>query len=93
MNYTFAIVHLGDRIRGDGHFVQQFPGGERPLTLAETQEVQRRLTELGFDTGGADGRVGSDTMGAVRNFQRKAGIAPADGYASLKVLARLRQGL
>jgi membrane-bound lytic murein transglycosylase B len=93
MNYTLAIVHLGDRIRGDGHFVQQFPGGERPLTLAETQEVQRRLTELGFDTGGADGRVGSDTMGAVRSFQRKAGIEPADGYASLKVLARLRRGL
>jgi membrane-bound lytic murein transglycosylase B len=93
MNYTLAIVHLGDRIAGGGHFVQQFPGGERPLTLTETQEVQRRLTELGFDTGGADGRVGSDTMKAVRDFQRKAGIEPADGYASLKVLARLRQGL
>jgi hypothetical protein len=32
-------------------------------------------------------------MLAVRNFQRKAGIEPADGYAGLKVLARLRQGL
>jgi membrane-bound lytic murein transglycosylase B len=93
MNYTLAIVHLGDRIRGDGPFVQQFPGGERPLTLAEIQEVQRRLTALGFDTGGADGRVGNDTMVAVRDFQRKVGIDPADGYAGLKVLARLRQGL
>ncbi len=89
--YALAIVHLGDRIRGDGPFVQQFPGGERAPTLAELQEIQRRLTAQGFNTGGADGRVGRDTMVAVRDFQRKVGIDPADGYAGLKVLARLRQ--
>jgi membrane-bound lytic murein transglycosylase B len=89
--YALAILHLGDRVRGDGPFVQQFPGGERPLTLPEVQEVQRRLSKLGFDTGGTDGRVGRDTMVAVRDFQRKVGIQPADGYAGLKVLAKLRQ--
>src|SRR5215469_11882689 len=26
-NYTLAVVHLGDRIRGAGPFVQPFPGG------------------------------------------------------------------
>lgn len=91
-NYTLAIVHLADRIRGAGPFVQQFPGGERTPTLAEIQEIQRRLTALGFDTHGSDGRVGNDTMAAVRAFQRKAGLVPADGYAGLKVLAKLRQG-
>jgi hypothetical protein len=91
--YTLAIVHLADRIRGDGPFVQPFRGGERTPTLAEVQEIQRRLTALGFDTGGTDGRVGRDTMKAVRDFQRKVGLTPADGYAGLKVLARLRQGL
>jgi hypothetical protein len=30
-------------------------------------------------------------MAAVKNFQLKAGLTPADGYAGLKVLARLRQ--
>jgi peptidoglycan lytic transglycosylase B len=90
--YTLAVLHLGDRIRGEGPFTRQFPGGERPLTLTEVQEVQRRLTQRGFDTGGTDGRVGNDTMVAVRAFQRKAGLAPADGYAGLKVLARLRHG-
>ena len=63
----------------------------RAPTLAELQEIQRRLTAQGFNTGGADGRVGRDTMVAVRDFQRKVGINPADGYAGLKVLARLRQ--
>ena len=91
-NYTLAIAHLADRIRGAGPFVQQFPGGERAPTIAELQEIQRRLTALGFDTHGTDGRVGNDTMVAVRAFQRKAGLVPADGYAGLKVLAKLRQG-
>jgi membrane-bound lytic murein transglycosylase B len=93
MNYTLAIVHLGDRVLGGGPFVQRFPGSEeRTPTLAELQEIQKRLTALGFDTGGVDGRVGNDTMLAVRNFQLRAGMQPADGYAGLKVLARLRQG-
>ena len=91
MNYTLSIVHLGDRIVGAGPFVQAFPGGERTPTLAEVQEIQKRLTTLGFDTGGTDGRVGNDTMIAVRNFQRKVGMQPADGYAGVKLLARLRQ--
>jgi hypothetical protein len=91
-NYTLAVLHLGDRIRGAGPFAQQFPGGERVPTLAEVQEIQRRLTALGFDTHGTDGRVGNDTTAAVRAFQRKTGLVPADGYAGLKVLARLRQG-
>ena len=93
MNYTLSIVHLGDRIMGSGPFVQSFPGGERTPTLAEVQEIQTRLTALGFDTGGTDGRVGNDTMIAIRNFQRRVGMEPTDGYAGVKLLVRLRQGL
>ena len=54
------------------------------------QDLQQRLTKAGFDTGGIDGRVGNDTMRAVRAWQEKVGMEPADGYAGLKVLARLR---
>ena len=61
------------------------------LDRGQRLDVQRRLTALGFDTDGSDGRVGRDTQRAVRDFQRKVGISPADGYAGLKVLARLRQ--
>jgi membrane-bound lytic murein transglycosylase B len=92
MNYALAIVHLGDRILGAPPFIQPFPGSERALTLAEIQEMQTRLTKAGFDTGGTDGRVGNDTMKAVKDFQTQMGITPADGYGGLKVLARLRQG-
>ncbi|MBR1122619.1 lytic murein transglycosylase [Bradyrhizobium lablabi] len=92
MNYALAICHLGDRIQGAPPFINPFPGSERALTLPEVQEMQTRLTKAGFDTGGTDGRVGNDTMKAVRDFQTKTGLLPADGYGGLKVLARLRQG-
>ena len=92
MNYTLAILHLSDRLRGDGPLAQGFPGGERTPTLAELQELQQHLTKAGFDTGSTDGRVGTGTMRAVRDYQMKVGMKPADGYAGIKVLARLRQG-
>jgi lytic murein transglycosylase len=92
MNYALAICHLGDRILGGPTFIQPFPGSERALTLAEVQEMQTRLTKAGFDTGGNDGRVGNDTMKAVKDYQARMGLLPADGYGGLKVLARLRQG-
>jgi lytic murein transglycosylase len=93
MNYALALLHLGDRCLGGAAFVQKFPGSEPAPTLAEVQEIQHRLTALGFDTGGADGRIGNDTMVAVRDFQRKIGMEPADGYAGVGLLARLRNGL
>jgi lytic murein transglycosylase len=90
-SYSLALVHLGDLVRGDAPFRQQFPGGERAPTLEEVKEIQRRLIERGFKTDGVDGRTGLDTVKAVLAFQKKVGMDPADGYAGLKVLARLRQ--
>jgi lytic murein transglycosylase len=91
-SYTLALCHLGDLIRGDPPFRQQFPGGERMPTLEEVKEIQRRLNEHGFKTDGIDGRTGSDTIRAILAYQKKVGMEPADGYAGLKLLARLRQG-
>ena len=69
---------------------ERFGPYERAPTLAEIQEIQTRLTKLGFNTAGTDGRVGLETMRAARDFQRKIQIEPADGYAGVKLLARLR---
>jgi len=91
MNYTLAIVHLGDRIMGGPEVAPKFPGGERAPTLAEIQEIQSRLTALGFDTGGSDGRIGNATMRAIRDFQQKIKMEPTDGYAGVRLLARLRE--
>jgi lytic murein transglycosylase len=90
--YALAICHLSDRIRGFGPFVRPWPTDERQLSLAETQELQERLTTLGYDTGGVDGRFGEKTQGAIQDWQKANGVAPADGYPSDKVLERLRGG-
>jgi len=91
-SYTLALCHLGDLIRGDPPFRQQFPGGERAPTFEEVKEIQRRLNDQGFKTDGIDGRIGSDTIKAILAYQKKVGMDPADGYAGLSLLARLRQG-
>ncbi len=90
--YSLALCHLADLIGVGAHFHKLFPGGERIPTMAEVKEIQRRLNERGFKTGGVDGRSGSDTIKAILAFEKKVGMKPADGYAGLKVLARLRQG-
>jgi lytic murein transglycosylase len=91
-SYALAVVLLGDRIRGDGPLTKLFPGGERLPTLAEVQEIQRRLTEHGYNAGPQNGRIGKETTQAILAFQRKAKLEPVDGYAGIKLLARLRHG-
>ena len=90
--YALALCHLADLIAGGPPFHQMFPGGERIPTMAEVEEIQRRLMERGYKLDAVDGRTGSDTIKAVLAFEKKVGMNPADGYVGLKVLARLRQG-
>ncbi|MEM6742464.1 MAG: lytic murein transglycosylase, partial [Pseudomonadota bacterium] len=49
-SYALGVTHLADRIGGGGAIVQAWPRGDRPLSRTERQEMQRRLTGLGFDT-------------------------------------------
>ena len=78
-----AHWHLGDRV------LVHLPGNVQ--TGDDVIALQRQLLELGFKTGRVDGRFGSVTDLAVREFQRNIGV-PADGTcgpATLKALARL----
>ncbi|MFC7702769.1 lytic murein transglycosylase [Plastorhodobacter daqingensis] len=90
-SYALGIGHLSDRLRGGGPFRADWPRGDRALSVAERQELQRLLTARGFDTGGVDGRIGPNTLAAVRAYQSAAGLTP-DGYVSADLLTRLRRG-
>jgi lytic murein transglycosylase len=90
-SYALAVGHLADRIRGGDAFVQPWPRDEIPLSRMERQELQQRLAQLGFYNGGADGHLGAQTRAAIRDFQARVGLVP-DGFASSKVLERLRKG-
>ncbi|MDI3337670.1 lytic murein transglycosylase [Defluviimonas aestuarii] len=87
--YVIGVGHLADRIRGGDPIRADWPREDRALLLAERRELQERLTSAGFDTQGVDGKIGPNTIAAIRAFQRKAGLVP-DGYASLDILKRLR---
>jgi peptidoglycan hydrolase-like protein with peptidoglycan-binding domain len=54
-------------------------------------ELQERLASLGYDVGDSDGNLGPRTRAALRSFQSRAGLVP-DGFASEKLLERLRSG-
>jgi len=84
------VGHLADRIAGGGPFLSPWPRGERALSRSEKEEMQVRLTLLGFDARGADGVVGPDTRAAIRAWQRARGL-PADGFDSAGLLEALRR--
>jgi membrane-bound lytic murein transglycosylase B len=87
--YVIGVGHLSDRIAGGPAFRSGWPRGDRALSGDERRELQQRLTAAGFSTGNIDGIIGPHTQEAVRRFQRSVGAVP-DGYASLRLLERLR---
>ena len=87
--YVIGIGHLADRIAGAGPFRASWPRGERGLSRAEREELQRRLAARGMHSGTVDGIIGPQTADSVRRFQASVGLVP-DGFASLGVLERLR---
>ncbi|NVO26281.1 lytic murein transglycosylase [Donghicola sp. C2-DW-16] len=87
--YVIGVGHLSDRLKGGPKIQSDWPRGDRALTFVERQEMQERLTDAGFSTKGIDGRIGPNTIDAVRDYQLSKGLIP-DGYPSLMLLERLR---
>ncbi|MCK0151681.1 lytic murein transglycosylase [Marivita sp. S6314] len=87
--YVIGVGHLSDRITGGGPILSDWPREDRALTFDERKEMQRLLTAKGFDTKKIDGKIGPLTINAVRRYQTSVGDIP-DGYASLRILKKLR---
>ncbi|MCB1406099.1 MAG: lytic murein transglycosylase [Rhodobacteraceae bacterium] len=88
--YAIGVGHLADRLRGEDGFVADWPRDDRPLSRSEREELQRLLQRAGHYSGAIDGRVGSGTLSAVRDWQAANGLPP-DGYVSLALLERMRR--
>ena len=88
-SYALAVGHLGDRIGGGGPFVGSWPEINVDLTFAQRVDLQKRLSTLGFETGGSDGRFGARTYEAIIAYQKSIGL-PLDGKPSLKLLERMQ---
>ena len=88
--YSTTAAYYATRLAG-GPALSRGSGPVETLSLAETKEVQQQLAKRGFDVGKIDGVVGAATRDAIRNMQVKFGL-PADGYPSVELLGRLREG-
>jgi N-acetylmuramoyl-L-alanine amidase len=76
-----AGYHLGDRLLYR----------RRPMFRGDdVADLQRRLSALGFDPGRIDAIFGDDTVRAVKEFQRNAGL-PVDGFCGPSVLEHLER--
>lgn len=64
------------------------PAPARPAPDATVQLTQRKLNELGYDAGSADGLMGTQTRSAILEFQRDSGLT-ADGLPTSSLLRRL----
>jgi len=87
--YALAVGLLGDRLGGSAPLASAWPRDERPLTLSERLELQTLLNQLGFNVGKPDGLIGAGTRAAIRSYQLKNSL-PADGFATVELLTRLR---
>jgi lytic murein transglycosylase len=88
-SYVIGVGHLSDRITGGPPIRGRFPPDALGMTIADRQELQRRLTAAGFDTGGDDGVIGARTEAAIRAWQQSRGL-PVTGEATMAVLTALR---
>ena len=83
ISFALAVGHLADRIAGGGRLYADLPDGADTIAVTDLAGMQRRLTELGYRPGEADGILGPATRGALRMFQRDHGLVP-DGYPDEK---------
>jgi membrane-bound lytic murein transglycosylase B len=89
-SYALSVAYLGDRVMGGQGIQAPWPVDEPQLTLAEREEIQQRLVDLGHLSGGVDGVIGLKSRKAIRLFQIQAGL-PADGFATKSLLLEMRR--
>jgi membrane-bound lytic murein transglycosylase B len=83
--YAIAVGHLADRIIGRRPLLSVRPTSEQPLSRTQVEKIQELLIARGYDPGGIDGVIGSQTRLAIKEFQRTAKL-PADGHPSAELL-------
>lgn len=87
--YALGVGHLADRIMGRPAIQGNWPLSAPRLNKGQIQHVQRALRASGLYQGEADGRIGTQTRDAVRQYQMRNGLVP-DGYPTPALLARMK---
>ncbi|MBO6718643.1 MAG: lytic murein transglycosylase [Rhizobiaceae bacterium] len=88
--YALAVGLLADQIAGYGGLVRDWDRPFTRLTSSETEELQRRLSALGYYDGPIDGKIGAGSRSAIMAIQNRLGLTQ-DGHPSKEVLNTLRR--
>ena len=89
LTYATTAAHLAARMAG-APYVSRGNGQPLPsLGYEQVKELQKMLTQRGFDVGEADGKIGAGTRKAVKAMQIKFQL-PADSYPTPELLAAMR---
>jgi membrane-bound lytic murein transglycosylase B len=85
-SYALSLSVLSERIDGRPAITKSWPKEFRILERPDRVKLQQALTRHGFYEGKIDGRFGPSSREAIHRFQKAAGLHPADGFASKRVL-------
>jgi lytic murein transglycosylase len=86
--YVLFVGNLSDRIAGGGAFTTPWPALTQ-LRTRDIEELQQRLTQLGFYREAIDGKAGMATRLSLGRFQKARGLA-VDCWPSAAALEHLR---
>ena len=84
-SYALAVAHLGDRLKGGGEFVADWPRQEKFPSRDQIMQIQQRLADLGYYGGRIDGFIGPLTQAAYQEFQLSRSMVP-DGFVTVDAL-------
>jgi hypothetical protein len=87
--YVLAVALLASEMTGGAPPRASWPRDLRALTYEERVALQAGLTTAGFDTFGADGRIGPKTVAAIRAWQVARGEVP-DGFPTPAMVLAVR---
>ena len=86
--YATTAAYFATRLAGAPP-VGKGNGNVAPFGAKQVAELQRLLTDRGYEVGKIDGILGTATRDAVKDMQIKLGL-PADSYPTPELLERLR---
>ena len=84
--YVTTAAYFATRLEGAAPYQTGTP--DPALSNTQMEQLQRKLTQRGYDVGGIDGILGAKTRAAVQDMQRQLGL-PADAWPTLELLNRL----
>lgn len=87
-SYVMGISILADALERKPGIQQDWPRSDELLSFEDKKSMQQKLTDLGFDTKGVDGRIGPNSRRAIRAWQAANGLT-ADGYMEQRLFKRL----